>query len=60
MTYKLYKTNINLPEDNAVSFIDEQNCNVSFILGLDNPEEKAYLAWVAENNVAQPADEVTQ
>ena len=57
MTYKLYKTNINLPEANAVSFIDEQGRNVSFILGLDNPEEKAYLAWLEEGNTPEGATE---
>ena len=55
MTYSLYKT---LDGKEGVVFTNEQNQMVSFILGLDNPEEKAYLAWVAEGNTPQPANEV--
>ena len=36
------------------------NSYTSFPAQEDNPEYKAYLAWVAEGNTPTPADEVTQ
>jgi hypothetical protein len=57
MTYTLYKT---IFDQDAVMYVNEQGQMISFILGAENPEEKAYLAWVAEGNTPLPADEVTQ
>ena len=54
MTYKLYKT---LDGKDGILFTNEQGQMVSFLLGLDNPEEQSYLAWVAEGNEPLPADE---
>ena len=42
--YKLYKTTFG---ENAVSKINEDGSMSSFILGANNPEEQAYLAWLA-------------
>jgi hypothetical protein len=56
MTYKLYKTFDG--KDAAIKTNDDGSMS-SFVLGADNPEESAYLAWVEQGNVAQPADEVT-
>lgn len=53
MTYKLYKT---FSGQDAILKINDDGSSSSFLLGLDNPEEKAYLAWCAEGNVAEPAD----
>jgi hypothetical protein len=53
MTYKLYKT---IFDQDAVMYVNEQGQMVSFILGAENPEEKAYLAWVAEGNTPLPSE----
>jgi hypothetical protein len=55
MTYKLYKTIPDNKEGILKTNIDGSTS--SFLLGLDNPEEEAYLAWVAEGNTPLPADE---
>lgn len=55
MNYKLYKT---MTGQDGVVYTNEQGHTVSFLLGLDNPEEEAYLAWVAEGNTPIPAEEV--
>jgi len=53
MIYTLYKT---IFDQDAVMYVNEQGQMVSFILGAENPEEKAYLAWVAEGNEPLPAE----
>lgn len=53
MNYKLYKTILG---EEGIVFTNEQGQTVSFLLGLDNPAEEAYLAWVAEGNLPHPAD----
>ena len=50
--YKLYKTTFG---ENAVIKTNEDGSSTSFILNTNNPEEQAYLAWLAEGNT--PADE---
>jgi hypothetical protein len=54
MNYKLYKT---MFDQVGVMYTNEQGQAVSFLLGLDNPEEQAYLAWVSEGNTPLPAEE---
>lgn len=54
MNYKLYKTMFG---QDGIVYANEQNQMVSFILGLNNPEEQAYLKWVAQGNTPLPADE---
>jgi len=56
MNYKLYKTMFG---KDGVVFTNKQGQTISFILGAENPEEQAYLKWVAEGGVVLPADEVT-
>jgi hypothetical protein len=53
MTYKLYKT---INGADAILKTNEDGSISSFILGLDNPEEEAYLKWIAEGNEPLPAD----
>jgi hypothetical protein len=57
MTYQLYKT---FNGQDAVNKTNDDGSMSSFILGAENPEEQAYLAWVAQGNTPTPADEVTQ
>ena len=53
-TYKLYKT---VTKQDAVIKIDKDGRMISFILNADNPEQEAYLEWVAKGNTPEPADE---
>jgi hypothetical protein len=53
MNYKLYKTMTGLT---GVFYTNEQGQMISFLLGLDNPEEKAYLKWLEEGNTPEPAE----
>ena len=53
-TYKLYKT---VTKQDAVIKIDKDGRIISFILNADNPEQEAYLEWLAEGNTPEPADE---
>tara|TARA_R110000822_G_C15266114_1_gene488739 strand:- start:13 stop:189 length:177 start_codon:yes stop_codon:yes gene_type:complete len=55
-TYKLYKT---VTKQDAVIKIDKDGRMISFILNADNPEQEAYLEWVAKGNTPEPADEET-
>ena len=54
--YKLIK-NVISGEINSVSYKDgDKTCFIPF--APDNTDYQAYLKWVSEGNVAQPADEV--
>ena len=57
-TYQLYSRNGAEPD--AVVGITEDGGCVSFIFDPNNPDYQQYLAWLAEGNTPQPADEVTQ
>ena len=52
-TYKLYKTTSG---QDAVITVNDDGSMSSFLLGVDNPEEKAYLAWLELGNTPLPAD----
>ena len=52
--YKLYKTTFG---EDAVIKTNNDGFSASFILGANNPEEQAYLAWLAKGNTPIPADE---
>lgn len=54
MTYKLYKT---FDGKDAVIKTNDDGSMSSFVLGAENPEEKAYLAWVEQGNQPLPAEE---
>ena len=54
-TYKLY-TRLGKTIPDAVCSVNEDGSSISFVLNADNPEEKAYLAWVAEGNEPLPAE----
>ena len=54
MNYKLYKT---MFAQDGVLKINDDGSMSSFLLGLDNPEEQAYLAWLELGNTPLPADE---
>jgi hypothetical protein len=54
MTYKLYKT---LSNQDAVLKTNIDGTMTSFIFDPDNTDYQAYLAWVAEGNTPEPADE---
>ena len=54
MIYKLYKT---IPQgQDGVLCKHEDGTTSSFLLGTDNPEEKAYLEWLALGNVPESAE----
>jgi len=53
MTYKIYKTFNG--QDAIIKFNDDGSMS-SFLLGAENPEEQAYLAWVAQGNTPLPAE----
>jgi len=54
MIYQLYKT----PQGaSGVIKTNDDGSQSSFLLGLENPEEQAYLAWVADGNTPLPAEE---
>ena len=57
MIYKLYCTTIPVGAANAVMATTDDGETISFILGTDNPNEKAYLKWLEEGNTPEPADE---
>ena len=55
MNYKLYKT-LGSAEANAVMTVDVQPSK-SFLMDENNPDYTAYLAWLAEGNQPEPAEE---
>ena len=55
-TYKLYKTPFG--KDAALT-INEDGSATSFLFDPANTDYQAYLAWLAEGNTPEPADEVT-
>ena len=55
MSYRLYKTNIDKLNPDAVITIGVEPCK-SFIFDEFNPDYQAYLAWLAEGNTPLPAD----
>ena len=54
MTYKLYKTSSGA---NAVVKTNNDGSTSSFVFDENNPNYQAYLAWLAEGNTPEPADE---
>jgi len=53
--YKLYKT---IDSKDAAYTVNEDGSMTSFIFDENNPDYQAYLAWLAEGNTPEPADEV--
>jgi hypothetical protein len=53
MMYQLYKTTFG---ENAIIKTNKDGSSTSFILGVDNPEEQAYLAWLELGNTPLPAE----
>ena len=53
MIYQLYTTTFG---ENAVSKTNENGSMSSFILGANNPEEQAYLAWLENGGIPLPAE----
>ena len=56
MMYKLYKTELNKTEPDAVMTVGVEPCK-SFIFDPANTDYQEYLKWVAEGNTPAPADE---
>ena len=53
-TYTLYKTPNN--QDAIIGHLDDGK-TVSFVFDPDNTDYQAYLAWLAEGNTPEPAEE---
>ena len=54
MIYKTYKT---INNENGIIKLNDDGSMSSFLLGAENPEEQAYLAWVAQGNTPEGATE---
>jgi hypothetical protein len=59
MTYKLYKTMPQKPEADAAMITNENGSITSFLFDPANVDYQAYLAWLAEGNTPEPAEEPT-
>jgi hypothetical protein len=55
----MYKL-INTPNGESVVRTNEDGSKTSFAKSEDNTDYRAYLAWLAEGNVPEPADAPTQ
>jgi hypothetical protein len=53
--YKLYKTELNKTEPDAVMTVGVEPCK-SFIFDPANTDYQEYLEWLAEGNEPLPAD----
>jgi hypothetical protein len=56
-TYKLYIRPMETVADAAIT-TNEDGSMTSFVFDNANPDYQAYLAWLAEGNTPEPADEV--
>jgi hypothetical protein len=57
--YKLLKDNLYKKEFGVIKLNDDGS-TTSFIFDPANTDYQAYLAWLAEGNEPEPADEVTE
>ena len=57
MTYKLYKTTPLKTEADAAMITNEDGSMTSFIFDPANTDYQAFLAWKAEGNTPEPAEE---
>ena len=57
MTYSLYKTLPSKTEADAAMKINEDGSVTSFIFDPANTDYQAYLKWLEEGNVPEPADD---